>query len=59
MILFTSTIINITGDNINEMLGWTTTIIDNLKALWLLIVGVLLGITVLVIVLRAVRGDKE
>lgn len=59
MILFTSTIINITGENMTEMLGWTTGIIDDLKSLWLLIIGILLGITVLVIILRAIRGDKD
>lgn len=52
MSLFTTTIINITDGDISDMLGWTTTIIDNLKSMWLLIVGVLLGITILAIVIR-------
>lgn len=48
----TSTLINITPEDISEMLGWTTAIIDQLKPFWLLIVGILLGVAVLGIIIR-------
>jgi hypothetical protein len=59
MILFTSTIVNITETNITDMLGWTTSIIDDLKGIWLLILGILLGVSVLIIVIRALRGSND
>ena len=58
-LLATTTIINITPDNITDMLGWTTQIINDLKDLWLLVVGLLLGVSVIILVIRALRGSKD
>jgi phosphotransferase system glucose/maltose/N-acetylglucosamine-specific IIC component len=52
----TSSLITISQGDIDSMIGWAWQIIDDLKILWLTIIGILLGITVLVIVLRAIRG---
>jgi nucleoside recognition membrane protein YjiH len=57
--LLTTTIINITSENMSDMLGWTTLLIDELKPFWILIVGILLGVTVIMIIIRAIRGSKD
>lgn len=55
----TSTLINITPSDITDMLGWAFNIIDSLKVLWLILIGIFLGLTVIIIIIRAVRGDKD
>jgi hypothetical protein len=59
MNLLTSTIINITPTDISDMLGWTTSIINDLKGMWLLILGIFLGLTVLVIIVKALKGRGD
>lgn len=53
----TATIIEITDADISNLFTWTFEIINQLKPLWVPIVGVLLGITIFAIILSYLRRD--
>lgn len=54
--IFTTTaIIPISSDDVNDMLGWASQIIVDLKLLWLAVVGVILGVVVIAVILRELK----
>lgn len=54
----TSQLFNLTDEDIISMIDWAFSVINDLKILWLAIIGILLGLTVFVIILRAIRGKE-
>jgi len=50
------TFFNITSDNITQIVSYVSTLIDETKPIWLLIMGVLLGLIVLEVIVNAIRN---
>lgn len=54
----TTQLINITLDDIDYMLSWAFQIISDFKLLWLVIIGIILGLTALGIIMWIMRGKE-
>jgi len=50
------TFLNITSDNISQIVSYVSLLIEETKPIWLLIMGVILGLIVLEVIVNTIRN---